>query len=92
MSRSARPGDGGSAGAHLPARLDRVRRAHERQVRERLRGVPGLPAVLDVVPLSRTGGTETLLSLWLKGMAVRMGIALAVMVAIAVVVLVAQNA
>lgn len=49
-------------------------------------------AVLDVVPLSRTGGTETLLSLWLKGMAVRMGIALAVMVAIAVVVLVVQNA
>ena len=44
-------------------------------------------AVVDVVPLDRRGGTETLMSLWLKGMAVRMGIALAVMVAVAVVVL-----
>lgn len=49
-------------------------------------------AVLEAVPLDKLGGTETLMSLWLKGMAVRMGIALAVMVAIAVVVLVAQNA
>jgi uncharacterized protein (DUF952 family) len=48
-------------------------------------------AVVDVVPLDRRGGTETLLSLWLKGMAVRMGIAIAVMVAIAVVVLALQQ-
>ena len=49
-------------------------------------------AVVDVVPLDKKGGTETLLSLWLKGMAVRMGIAIAVMLAVAVVVLVVQNA
>lgn len=49
-------------------------------------------AVVDVTPLSRSGDTETMLSLWLKGMAVRMGIAIAVMVAVAVVVLVVQNA
>jgi len=48
-------------------------------------------AVIDVVPLSRKGGEETLLSLWLKGMAVRMGIAVAVMVAIAAVVLVVRQ-
>jgi uncharacterized protein (DUF952 family) len=48
-------------------------------------------AVIDVVPLDRSGGAETLLSLWLKGMAVRMGIAIAVMVAIAVVVLALQQ-
>ena len=48
-------------------------------------------AVIDVVPLNRSGGAETLLSLWLKGMAVRMGIAIAVMVAIAAVVLVVQR-
>ena len=49
-------------------------------------------AVVDVVPLDRRGGTETLMSLWLRGMAVRMGIALAVMVVIGVVVLVVQQA
>ena len=49
-------------------------------------------AVIDVVPLDRRGRAETLLSLWLKGMAVRMGIAIAVMVAIAVVVLALQQA
>ena len=43
-------------------------------------------AVVDVAPLNRRGGTETLMSLWLKGMAVRMGIAIAVMVAVAIVV------
>ncbi len=48
-------------------------------------------AVVDVVPLDRRGGAETLMSLWLKGMAVRMGIALAVMVVIAVVVLALQQ-
>ena len=48
-------------------------------------------AVVDVVPLDRRGGAETLMSLWLKGMAVRMGIAIAVMVAIAMVVLVLQQ-
>lgn len=46
-------------------------------------------AVVDVSPLDRRGGRETLMSLWLAGMAVRMGIALAVMVLVAVVVLVA---
>jgi uncharacterized protein (DUF952 family) len=49
-------------------------------------------AVVDVVPLDRHGGAETLMSLWLGGMAVRMGIALAVMVVIAVLVLVVQQA
>ena len=49
-------------------------------------------AVVDVAPLDRRGRPETLMSLWLKGMAVRMGIALAVMVAVAVVVLVVQRA
>ena len=43
-------------------------------------------AVVAAVPLNRRGGTETLMSLWLKGMAVRMGIARAVMVAVAIVV------
>lgn len=43
-------------------------------------------AVVDAVPLNRRGGTETLLSLWVKGMAVRMGIALALMVLVVVVV------
>jgi uncharacterized protein (DUF952 family) len=48
-------------------------------------------AVVDAVPLDRRGATETVTSLWVKGMALRMGIALAVMVLIAVVVLVAQR-
>ena len=48
-------------------------------------------AVIDVVPLDRSGGAETLLSLWLTGMAVRMGIAIVVMVAIAAVVLALQQ-
>jgi len=48
-------------------------------------------AVVDVTPLNRRGGTETVTSLWVKGMAVRMGIALAVMVLVAVVVLVVQQ-
>lgn len=48
-------------------------------------------AVVDVAPLSRSGRTETLTSLWLKGMAVRMGVALAVMVLVGVIVLVAQR-
>ena len=48
-------------------------------------------AVVDVTPLDRRGGAETVTSLWIKGMAVRMGIALAVMVLVAVVVLVVQR-
>ena len=48
-------------------------------------------AVVDVSPLNRRGGVETLLSLWLKGMAVRMGIALAVMLVVAAVVLGARQ-
>lgn len=48
-------------------------------------------AVVDVVPLDRRGGAETLMSLWITNMAVRMGIALAVMAAITVVVLVVQQ-
>jgi len=47
-------------------------------------------AVVDVVPLNRRGGAETLLSLWIKNMAVRMGIALVVMVVVVAVVLGAQ--
>ena len=48
-------------------------------------------AVVDVSPLDRRGATETVTSLWVKGMAVRMGLALAVMALVAVVVLVAQR-
>ena len=48
-------------------------------------------AVVDVTPLSRRGTPETVMSLWLKGMAVRMGIAIAVMLVIAAVVLVVQR-
>ncbi|SEC79172.1 Uncharacterized conserved protein, DUF952 family [Nocardioides exalbidus] len=44
-------------------------------------------AVLEAVPLSRSGQPETVMSLWLKGMAVRMGIALLVMAIASVVVL-----
>ena len=47
-------------------------------------------AVVDVVPLNRRGGAETLLSLWIQNMAVRMGIALVVMVVVVAVVLGAQ--
>ncbi|RYB91054.1 DUF952 domain-containing protein [Nocardioides oleivorans] len=43
-------------------------------------------AVVDAVPLSRTGQPETILSLWIKGMATRMGIALLVMLVVAAVV------
>lgn len=46
-------------------------------------------AVVDVVPLDRNGRPATLMSLWLTGMAVRMGIALVVMALVAVVLLVA---
>ncbi|WP_374455795.1 DUF952 domain-containing protein [Nocardioides sp.] len=48
-------------------------------------------AVVDVAPLSRKGAVETVTTLWVKEMARRMGIALAVMAVIAVVVLVAQR-
>ena len=41
-------------------------------------------AVVDVTPLDRRGRSETLMSLWVKGMAVRMGLALAVMACLAV--------
>ena len=44
-------------------------------------------AVVDVVPLDRSGRPATFLSLWMTGMAVRMGIAVAVMLLVAVVVL-----
>lgn len=47
-------------------------------------------AVVDVTPLSRRGVAETITSLWVKGMATRMGIALGVMVIVAAVVLVVQ--
>ncbi|MBC2934097.1 DUF952 domain-containing protein [Nocardioides sp. zg-1228] len=39
-------------------------------------------AVVDVVPLDRRGRSESLMSLWVKGMAARMGVALLVMAAI----------
>ena len=48
-------------------------------------------AVVDVVPLSRAGAPETVTSLWIKGMARRMGLALLVMLVVAVVVLLAQR-
>jgi uncharacterized protein (DUF952 family) len=48
-------------------------------------------AVVEVVPLSRTGATETVASLWIKEMARRMGLALLVMLVVAVVVLLAQR-
>ena len=44
-------------------------------------------AVVDVVPLDRSGRPATFLSLWMTGMAVRMGIAVVVMLLVAVVVL-----
>ena len=47
-------------------------------------------AVVGVEPLNRRGGTETLMSLWLKGMATRMGVAVLVMLAIALVVALAR--
>jgi uncharacterized protein (DUF952 family) len=40
-------------------------------------------AVVEVTPLDRRGRSETLMSLWTKGMAVRMGLALAAMVVLA---------
>ena len=48
-------------------------------------------AVVEVAPLDRRGGTETLTSLWVRGMATRMAIAVAVMVLVAVVVVVVQQ-
>ena len=40
-------------------------------------------AVVDVTPLDRRGRPETITSLWVKGMAVRMGLALVVMLGLA---------
>lgn len=40
-------------------------------------------AVVDVTPLDRRGRAETLMSLWIKGMALRMGLALVVMLGVA---------
>lgn len=48
-------------------------------------------AVVDAAPLDRRGRSETVMSLWVKGMAARMGIALAVMAVVAVVVVVVQQ-
>ncbi len=48
-------------------------------------------AVVDVAPLSRRGTPETVTSLWVKGMARRMGLALVVMAVVAAVVLLAQR-
>ena len=41
-------------------------------------------AVVEVTPLDRRGRSETLMSLWMKGMAVRMALALVAMIALAV--------
>ena len=54
------------------------------------RAAPDEGPVVGVEPLNRRGGTETLMSLWLKGMATRMGVAVLVMLAIALVVAFAQ--
>ncbi|NYE37739.1 uncharacterized protein (DUF952 family) [Nocardioides cavernae] len=48
-------------------------------------------AVLEVAPLDRRGRTETLQSLWIKGMAKRMGVALVVMAVVTLVVLVVER-
>jgi uncharacterized protein (DUF952 family) len=48
-------------------------------------------AVIEVAPLSRKGTTETVMSLWVKEMARRMGVALLVMALVAAVVLLAQR-
>ncbi|MCW2738407.1 DUF952 domain-containing protein [Nocardioides sp.] len=48
-------------------------------------------AVVEVVPLDRRGGPETLMSLWIKGMAVRMGVALVVMAVVAALVVALQQ-
>lgn len=42
-------------------------------------------AVLEATPLDRQGRPQTLVSLWVRGMALRMGVALAVMVLVVVV-------
>jgi uncharacterized protein (DUF952 family) len=48
-------------------------------------------AIVDAVPLDRRGRSETVMSLWVKGMAARMGIALAAMAVVALVVVVARQ-
>lgn len=47
-------------------------------------------AVVDVAPLDRRGAPENVTSLWVKGMATRMGIALAVMALVTGVVVVVR--
>jgi uncharacterized protein (DUF952 family) len=48
-------------------------------------------AVVEVTPLDRRGRAETVISLWIKGMAVRMGIALVVMAVVAAGVLLVRQ-
>lgn len=48
-------------------------------------------AVVDVVPLTRTGAPASVTSLWIEGMARRMGLALVAMAVVAAVVLLAQR-
>jgi uncharacterized protein (DUF952 family) len=47
-------------------------------------------AVVEVVPLDRHGRPETVTSLWIKGMAYRMGVAVLVMVLIGAIILAIQ--
>jgi uncharacterized protein (DUF952 family) len=48
-------------------------------------------AVVEVTPLDRRGRAETVISLWIKGMAVRMGIALVIMAVVAAGVLLVRQ-
>ncbi len=48
-------------------------------------------AVLDVAPLSRSGAVESLISLWVKEMARRMGLALLVMAVVAAMALLVER-
>jgi uncharacterized protein (DUF952 family) len=88
-----------SAGEHLVLLTIDPTRLTDAQVRVEAVGDDTYPhvygpinpgAVVEVTPLDRRGHPETITSLWIKGMAVRMGIAVAVMVLVAVVVTIAM--
>jgi uncharacterized protein (DUF952 family) len=89
-----------SAGEHLVLLTIDPARLAEAEVRMEAVGADTYPhvygpinrtAVVDATPLDGRGHTETVTSLWIEGMAIRMGIALAVMVLIAVIVLLVRG-
>jgi uncharacterized protein (DUF952 family) len=88
-----------SAGEHLVLLTIDPARLTDAQVRVEAVGDDTYPhvygpinrgAVVEVAPLDRRGHPETITSLWIKGMAVRMGIAVAMMVLVADVVTIAM--